>query len=57
MTPSSSIPEAAVEAAAIAWVGEYVWQDCNHAWRADYLERTRIMLEAAVAMQEFRDTL
>ena len=43
------IPEAAVEAAAIAWVGEYVWQDCNHAWQADYLERTRTILEGAAS--------
>ena len=41
------IPEAAVEAAAIAWVGGQVWQDCDEAWRADYLKRTRASLEAA----------
>jgi hypothetical protein len=41
------IPAEAVEAAAIAWVGEQVWQDCNEAWRADYLERAQVFLEAA----------
>lgn len=41
------IPEAAVEAAAVAWVGRQVWQDCDEAWKADYMERTRLALEAA----------
>ena len=41
------IPDEAVEAAAVAWVGEQVWQDCNEAWQADYMERARVILEAA----------
>ena len=49
------IPVEAVEAAARTWVGRQVWQDCNEAWRADYLERVRAMLEAAAPYLNVHD--
>lgn len=46
-TTPGRIPEAAVEAAAIEWVGKHNWENCKPEWKIDYSTRAHAGLMAA----------